>query len=163
MLRRAPWSERLDDDKTPATAGTREREDTRPVGRIGAIGVGRGCASGEQHANAGDVGGAIAVSQEAVMTNAVLALGKHVDEEAPDELVRLQRHGLVAAGPIDPVAAITTPVSAPHGNARNLSRSDLVPWHNPDLQRPLELGPIMATLPTFGAECLLIAAFQTWR
>ncbi len=36
-------------------------------------------------------------------------------------------------------------------------------WHNPDLQRPLELGPIMAALPTFGAECLVIAAFQTWR
>ena len=36
-------------------------------------------------------------------------------------------------------------------------------WHNPDLQPSLELGPIMATLPTFGAECLVIAAFQTWR
>ena len=36
-------------------------------------------------------------------------------------------------------------------------------WHKPDLQRPLELGPIMAALPTFGAECLVIAAFQTWR
>ncbi len=36
-------------------------------------------------------------------------------------------------------------------------------WHNPDLQHPLELGPIMAALPTFGAECLVIAAFQTWR
>ena len=36
-------------------------------------------------------------------------------------------------------------------------------WHNPDLQRPLELGSIMAALPTFGAECLVIAAFQTWR
>ncbi len=34
-------------------------------------------------------------------------------------------------------------------------------WHNPDLQRPLELGPIMAALPTFGAECRVIAAFQT--
>jgi len=34
-------------------------------------------------------------------------------------------------------------------------------WHNPDLQRPLELGPIMAALPTFGAECLVIVAFQT--
>ncbi len=48
MLRRACWSERLDDDQAPATAGTREREDARPVDRIGAIGVGRGCASGEQ-------------------------------------------------------------------------------------------------------------------
>ncbi len=36
-------------------------------------------------------------------------------------------------------------------------------WHNPDLQHPLELGPIMPALPTFGAECLVIAAFQTWR
>jgi hypothetical protein len=34
-------------------------------------------------------------------------------------------------------------------------------WHNPDLQRPLDLGPIMATLPTFGAECRFIIAFQT--
>ncbi len=36
-------------------------------------------------------------------------------------------------------------------------------WHIADLQRPLKLGPIMAALPTFGAECLVIAAFQTWR
>ena len=34
--------------------------------------------------------------------------------------------------------------------------------HKPDLQHPLELGPIMVTLPTFGAECRLIGAFQTW-
>ena len=34
-------------------------------------------------------------------------------------------------------------------------------WHNPDLQRPLELGPIMATLPTFGAECRFTVVFQT--
>ena len=26
-------------------------------------------------------------------------------------------------------------------------------WHNPDLQRPLELGPLIGALPTFGAEC----------
>jgi len=36
-------------------------------------------------------------------------------------------------------------------------------WHKADLQHPLELGPFMAALPTFGAECLVIAAFQTWR
>ncbi len=65
MLRRASRPERLDDNKTPAAAGTREREDTRPFDPIGAFGVGRGCASGEQLADAGDVGGAIAVSQEA--------------------------------------------------------------------------------------------------
>jgi len=103
MLRRASRPERLDDDQAPATAGTREREDTRPVGCFGAFGVGRGSESSQQFADAGDVGGAIAVSQEAVVADAVLALGKHVDEEAADELVRLQRHGLVAAGPLDPV------------------------------------------------------------
>ncbi len=65
MLRRASWSERFDDDQTPAAAGTREGEDARPVDRIGAIGVGRGSASSQQCADAGDVGGAIAVSQEA--------------------------------------------------------------------------------------------------
>ena len=103
MVRRASWSERLDDDQASATAGTREGEDTRPVRGAGTLGVGRGCASGEQRADAGDVGGAIAVSQEAVMTDAVLAFGEHMHQEAPDELVRLQRHGLVAAGPVDPV------------------------------------------------------------
>ncbi len=36
-------------------------------------------------------------------------------------------------------------------------------WHNPDLQRPLELGPIMPALPTFGAECRFTTAFQTLR
>ena len=64
MLRRASWTERRDDDQASAAAGTREGEGARPVERIGAIGVGRGCASGEQRADAGDVGGAIAVSQE---------------------------------------------------------------------------------------------------
>jgi hypothetical protein len=47
------------------------------------------------------------------------------------------------------------PFAAPSTNVRI--------WHNPDLRRPLGLGSIMATLPTFGAECLVIAAFQTWR
>jgi hypothetical protein len=41
------------------------------------------------------------------------------------------------------------------------SVEDVGYWHMADLQRPAELGPFMATLPTFGAECLLIAAFQT--
>jgi hypothetical protein len=47
--------------------------------------------------------------------------------------------------------------------ARQLQNVDVALWHNPGLQRPLELGLIIAALPTFGAECLVIAAFQTWR
>ena len=51
-----------------------------------------------------------------------------------------------------------------HAQRRRLLGSNYVGlWHNPDLQHPLELGPIMATLPTFGPECLVIVAFQTWR
>jgi len=51
-----------------------------------------------------------------------------------------------------------------HAQPRGLLSSIYVSfWHNPDLQRPLELGPIMAALPTFGAECPVIAAFQTLR
>ncbi len=89
MLRRASWTERLDDDQAPAAAGAWECEDTRPIHSVSALGVFRGGTNGQQFADAGDVGCAIAVSQEAVMTNAVLALGKHVDEEAPD---MRQRH-----------------------------------------------------------------------
>ena len=44
-----------------------------------------------------------------------------------------------------------------------LNSNNVCFWHNPDLQRPLELGPIMATLPTLGAECRFTAAFQTQR
>ncbi len=65
MLRRASWTERRDDDQTPAAAGAWEGEDTRPVRSVGGLGVGRGRGRGQQFADAGDVGGAIAVSQEA--------------------------------------------------------------------------------------------------
>ena len=34
------------------------------------------------------------------------ALGQHMDQESPDELMRRQRHGLVPAGPLDPVVLV---------------------------------------------------------
>ena len=49
----------------------------------------------------GDVGGAVAVGEEAVMADAVEAFGRHMHQEAADELMRGQRHGLVAARPLD--------------------------------------------------------------
>ncbi len=101
MLRRASRPERRDDDQAPAAAGAWEREDTRPVRSVGGLGVGRG--RGQQFADAGDVGGAIAVSQESVVADAVEAPRQDVENEAPDELVGRERHGLVAAGPVDPV------------------------------------------------------------
>ncbi len=39
----------------------------------------------------------------------------------------------------------------------------LKPPHNPDFRPLAILGLLTATLPTFGAECQLIAAFQTQR
>ncbi len=55
----------------------------------------------------------------------------------------------------NPSAALGTKMTFKH------HRANVGSWHMADLQRPAELGPFMATLPTFGAECLLIAAFQT--
>ena len=43
-----------------------------------------------------DIGDTIAVSEEAVVTDAVLAFGQDVDQEPADKLCRIQRHGGVA-------------------------------------------------------------------
>ena len=40
------------------------------------------------------------------MADAVEALGQHMRQEAADELGRLERHGLVAAGPLDAVVLV---------------------------------------------------------
>ena len=42
---------------------------------------------GEQLAGARDVGGAVAAGEQAVVADAMEALGQHVHQEAPDELV----------------------------------------------------------------------------
>ncbi len=34
-------------------------------------------------------------------------------------------------------------------------------WHEADLRRLPDSGPLTGALPTFGAECRFIAAFQT--
>ena len=80
MLWRASRPERLDDDQASAAAGTREGEDARPVECIGAIGVGRGSESSQQLANAGNVGGAAAIGEEPIVTDAVQAFRQHMGE-----------------------------------------------------------------------------------
>src|SRR6195952_1745946 len=68
-----------------------------------------GCAAsgggpgGQQVADAGEIGAAGDAGEQAVVADAVEALGQDVQEEAPDELVRGQRQGAVA---LRPVAAI---------------------------------------------------------
>ena len=79
----------------------------RGAGRIRrrvAIKLRCGLRHGEQLASARDIGGAVfAVGEQPVVTDAMQALGQHMDQEAPDKLMRWQRHGLVPAGPLDPV------------------------------------------------------------
>jgi hypothetical protein len=55
------------------------------------LGPGHGGRHGEQLAGARDVGGAVAVGEQPVVTDAMQALGQHMHEEAPDELVGWQR------------------------------------------------------------------------
>lgn len=57
----------------------------------------------EQVSNPDDIGDPIAISEETVVADAMLAFGQDVDEEAADELVRLQDHGCVSASAVDAV------------------------------------------------------------
>ena len=99
-----PWRcaalEDLDDDHATAAAWTRAREGGRLVA-IMMIGIGSlalGFLATEQLACACDVVGASSLGEQAVVADAVEALGQDVDEEAADEFVCCERHHLVAIG-----------------------------------------------------------------
>jgi hypothetical protein len=68
--------------------------------------VGGGRSDVEECAGCRDVLGAVGVGKEPVVADAVEALGQDMHQEPPDELVRLERHGLVAAGSLDPVVLV---------------------------------------------------------
>ena len=53
----------------------------------------------EQVSRTGNIGGAVAVGEKAVMADAVKAFRQDMHEEAADELMRGQRHGLVPVRP----------------------------------------------------------------
>lgn len=57
----------------------------------------------EECAGDRDVLGAVGVGKEPVVADAVEALGQHVHQEAPDELVRVKPHSLPAARAVDAV------------------------------------------------------------
>ena len=102
--------EPLDDDHATAAA---EAEICRlRLGSIGTIGsIGTDCFDGingnywrrEQFAGAGDVLGALAAGEQAIIADAVEARGQHVDKKAANELVGGERHHLVAVGTFDSV------------------------------------------------------------
>src|SRR5262245_52788099 len=81
--------EGLDDEHTAAAAWTGTRVCTR-LARLrdfGLLGLAHGRRHCEQLTSACDVGGASAIGEQPIMADAVEALGQHVNEEAPDELV----------------------------------------------------------------------------
>ncbi len=57
----------------------------------------------EQFPDRGDIGCTVAIAEEPVMADAVLAFREHMNEEPTDELSRFQRHGGVPTGAFDTV------------------------------------------------------------
>lgn len=51
----------------------------------------------------GDIAGPAPVSEKAVVADAVLAFGEHMNQEPADELVGVQRHGRVSPAPLDAI------------------------------------------------------------
>src|SRR5690348_969314 len=99
-----PWRcaafEDLDDDHATAAAWT-----GRLAGIVGGTGgpvFFRFC-NGEQLTHAGNVIGASALGEQAVVADAMQAFWQHVDEEASDELEGLERHLLVPIVALDAV------------------------------------------------------------
>src|SRR5674476_571700 len=96
--------EDLDDDHATAAAWTRAREDGRLVAIIIIIGgLGLGLLATEQLVGACDIVSTGGAGEQAVVADAVEALGQDVDQEAADELVGRQRHGRVPTWSLDPV------------------------------------------------------------
>ena len=61
------------------------------------------CRNAQELAKPSDVGGLIAVGKQAIVADAVKALGEDVHEETADELMGVERHRLPAIGSIEPI------------------------------------------------------------
>src|SRR4051812_8901057 len=94
-------------DPTADRAGRSTAINGRRMGGLGGRGTGRrvgrfGLARGlEERAGEGELGGPMAIAEEAEVSDAMEAIGQGGEEEAPDELARGQTHGhdgAVAAG-----------------------------------------------------------------
>src|ERR1051325_4553160 len=104
-----PWRctalEGLDDDHAAAATRTRMRERPRFVGHGGLciVGLSLRRRRREQLAHSRKVVGAGGAGEQAVVADALEAVGQHVDEEAADELVYCERHALVAIATLGPI------------------------------------------------------------
>src|SRR3979490_107152 len=113
MTWRRAACENLDSDHASTAARTGMRGGWRLVGidgiRIGIVVLGYG--HGEQLAGTCDVVGAGRSGEQAVVADAMEALGEDVDQEAADELIGGERHPLVSR------AAVGAVVLVPEGDA----------------------------------------------
>lgn len=94
--------DRVDDDQPSAATRARQFQDTgKLIGIAEAVIVGVFLIwrfAPEQVPDPGNIGGPMAISEEAVMADAVLTLWQNMDQEPTDELVCLESHGFVPAG-----------------------------------------------------------------
>ena len=92
------WCDCVDDDQLSAATRAWQREETDRFHCVTGVVVVvlLGCAHSEQLPDPGDVSGTVSISEEAIVTDAVLALWQNVDQEPADELICVQRHGGVA-------------------------------------------------------------------
>src|ERR1700757_997789 len=103
MLGLTAAREGLDDDHAATAAEARLWQSAGLIG-FGGVDIMLPLRHGEQLASTSDIGSAVfAVGEQPVVTDAMQALGQHIDQETPDELMCGQGHGFVPAGPLDPV------------------------------------------------------------
>src|SRR5208282_4956410 len=114
MPGRAAALECLDDDHSPAAtwAGIRGQVGLAVIGGIGVFTLPSRLRDIEQLTDAGDVRGAAAIGEQAIVADAVEPAGQHVDEEAADELVDGECHYF---GPFALIGAIILPFKGDPG------------------------------------------------
>ena len=76
--------------------GGRQSSGRGGIGIAASAAFGLGLGRGEKFAGARDVGLAAGAGEQPVVADAVEALRQDVEQEAPDELARIERHGAVA-------------------------------------------------------------------
>src|SRR5215813_14523617 len=107
MSRLAACLEGLDDEHATAAAGAWLGERLRLICLACLLSfcrsIGGGLGEVQELAHVLDGFGAIAAGENAVVADAVEALGQDVDEEAADELADVEPHRSVAARSLDPV------------------------------------------------------------
>jgi len=83
----------------------------------------------KQFPDRGDIGGAVAIAEEPVVADAMLAFREHMDEEPTDKFSRFQRHGGVPTGAFDTVILNTEGDATPvHTDQAAIGDRNALSW-----------------------------------